>query len=182
MNMKKAFVMMTAVAFISMPMMAHAAGSTNTNGNNNGTNTTNNTTNNSSSGSNSNSGSSAAGKATASAYSNGSTSSTDTNTHTTSVTVGNVGINDSTNSSNNTSNSNNRSKSISISGIAVSKNALGQTITNNQSAPIRNHNNPNSINNSAFRGASGVMNVSQESGVNNSSMQTVNVNNSAGLR
>ncbi|MHB8544209.1 MAG: hypothetical protein ACYC9S_09465 [Leptospirales bacterium] len=174
MNMKKAFVLATAVAFLSVPAISMAAppppgsNGSNTNGNNNTNSSSNYGNSNSNSGSNSNS--SATGKATATATSNG------TNTDTHNITVGNIGINASTNGSYN------HSRSVSISGVALSKNDLDQTITNNQHAPIKSHGNPNSINNHAFQGASGVMNVSQESGVNNSSMQTVNVNNSAGLR
>jgi hypothetical protein len=104
-----------------------------------------------------------------------------TNTRTTTVTVGNVGISANDNANNSKRVSVSRSRSLTISGNALSRNDLSQTVTNNQHAPIYDNHNPNSINNNAFENASGVMNVSQESGVNNSSMQTVNVNNSAGL-
>jgi len=167
MEMKKLFAVVTAVAFLSFPVVVHAASSSSTNDSN------------STSGSNaaSSSGSNASGNASASAYSNGSESLTKTNT--TSVTVGNVGI--STNDSKNINKTESLSLSKTISGNALSKNDLSQMVTNNQHAAIYDNHNPNSMNNHAFENASGVMNVSQVSGVNNASMQTVNVNNSAGL-
>lgn len=169
MEMKKLFAVVTAVAFLSFPVVVHAASSSSTNDSN------------STSGSNaaSSSGSNASGNANASAYSNGSESLTKTNT--TSVTVGNVGINTNDSKNINKTQSLSLSKSVNISGNALSKNDLSQMVTNNQHAAIYDNHNPNSMNNHAFENASGVMNVSQESGVNNASMQTVNVNNSAGL-
>ena len=161
MKMKKVLAAATVVTFLSLPIVSQAASNTS---NSNSTST---------SGSNAGSTSTSTGDATAKAFSNGSHSMT--NTKTTTVTVGNVGINSSDNANNS------RSRTVTISGNALSKNMLDETVTNNQHAPIYDNHNPNSINNRAFENASGVMNVSQESGVNNASMQTVNVNNSAGL-
>ena len=167
MKMKKVLAVVTGASFLVLPIVAQAAPPDPSSSGNSST----------SANSNSGSSSSSSGKASASAYSNGSNSMT--NTKTTTISVGNVGI--STNDSKNISKTVSISRSLTTSGNALSKNDLDQMVTNNQHAPIYDNHNPNSINNNAFENASGVMNVSQESGVNNSSMQTVNVNNSAGL-
>ncbi len=162
MKMKKVLAAATVVSFLALPIVSQAAPPPPGSGS---------STSNSGSSSGSNSTSTSSGKASASAFSNGSHS----NTKTTTVTVGNVGI------STTHSMSVSKSRTLTISGNALSKNDLSEMVTNNQHAPIYDKHNPNSINNNAFENASGVMNVSQESGVNNTSMQTVNVNNSAGL-
>jgi cytoskeletal protein RodZ len=167
MKMKKVLAVVTVASFLALPIVSQAAPPDPSSSGNSS----------SSSNSNSGSNSSSSGNASASAYSNGSNSMT--NTKTTTISVGNVGI--STNDSKNISKTVSISRSLTTSGNALSKNDLDQMVTNNQHAPIYDNHNPNSINNNAFENASGVMNVSQESGVNNSSMQTVNVNNSAGL-